>query len=173
MDLIIDVSMVYKDKVGHTANKLFSMCLVWAPGENSFSLPNNVGALYMDASGFNSIILEIHYNNPNLVPDIVDNSGVRFYYTTKLRENNLRVYQYGDPLIFLNGETVDFGTQASPTGMYEHSFNCASSCSALFLSSPVTVVREYLHMHKTTVYNEIQQETEQGSEQDPTRSRRD
>jgi hypothetical protein len=128
---------------------------VWAPGEDPFALPGTVGAPYMDAGGFNSLQLEIHYNNPDLVPNIVDNSGVRFYYTTKLRENDMFVYQYGDPLVRLKDTPVGV-TGATHAGPYfQHAFACPTSCSLLTLPGPVTVVREYLHMHKTgvRVYN--------------------
>lgn len=104
----------------------------------------------MDTEGFNSLQLEIHYNNPNLVSNVVDNSGVRFYYTTKLRANNMFIYEYGDPFVRLKGTPV--GSSSSSTQLskfYLHAFNCPTTCSSFTLSGPITVVREYLHMHKT------------------------
>lgn len=138
--------------------------VVWAPGETPFALPDNVGAPYMDESGYQALSLEIHYNNPDLVPNIVDNSGVRFYFTKKLRDNDLFVYQFGDPAVRLRGQLVggslDGSSLSSATSassgsalssIYRHTFNCPTSCTSLTLPQPVTVVREYLHMHKTGV----------------------
>lgn len=64
--------------------------LLWAIGVNPIVSPDNVGAPYMDKEGgFNSLMLEIHYNNPDRRVNVVDNTGVRFYFTTKLRPNNM------------------------------------------------------------------------------------
>jgi hypothetical protein len=53
------------------------------------------------------------------------------------------VLQVGDPFVNLYGEAVG-------EGLSSHQFECPGSCSATFLDEePVTVIREYLHMHGT------------------------
>ena len=37
----------------------------------------------------------MHYDNPDLKTDIIDNSGVRFYFTEKLRKHDLGLLQLG------------------------------------------------------------------------------
>jgi hypothetical protein len=104
------------------------------------------GGLY----GFNSFMMEIHYNNPDRVEGMVDSSGVRFYYTTQPREFEMGILQLGDPYIRLLGAPVG-------NGLSSHSFSCSSGCSLEALQGQsVTVIREHLHMHQsgTRIVNE-------------------
>ncbi|TRY86917.1 hypothetical protein DNTS_002195 [Danionella cerebrum] len=39
--------------------------------------------------------LEVHYNNPNITAGRVDNSGLRFYYTSDLRQNDAAILSTG------------------------------------------------------------------------------
>lgn len=94
----------------------------------------------MGANGFKTFQLETHYNNPWLDEGVVDSSGVRLYYTTKKREQEYGMILIGDPLVRLQG---------TPAGPASHQFDCPSSCSSLSLNTSVTVLREYLHMHRT------------------------
>lgn len=79
--------------------------------------------------------------NPTLVEGVVDTSGVRFYWTSEEREQEIGIMNVGDPLIGAFGEPVGQGLSA-------HQFECPSSCSTL-AGQEVTVLREYLHMHET------------------------
>jgi hypothetical protein len=116
----------------------------WAPGEEPFAYPSYLGGP-LGTNGFQSFQLEIHYNNPSNVSNIVDNSGVRLYWTTKKRQYDLGLLQLGDPYVVLVGQSVG-------SGVSEHSFDCPSSCSSFSVSAPITVIREYIHMHKTGIY---------------------
>ena len=113
----------------------------WAPGEAGFALPNNVGLPYGPGEA-QSFMLEIHYNNPNLISGAIDNSGVRFYYTEEPREHAMGILQLGDPFVALYDTPVG-------EGISEHTFECQGGCSALALDEPVTVLREYINMHAT------------------------
>jgi dopamine beta-monooxygenase len=66
---------------------------VWAPGEPPQILPDNVGMLVGGADGFRSFMIEYHYNNPDLLTDAVDNSGLRFHYSLSPREHELGEYR--------------------------------------------------------------------------------
>eukprot|EP00490_Sorites_sp_Unknown_P005830 CAMPEP_0114655214 /NCGR_PEP_ID=MMETSP0191-20121206/10965_1 /TAXON_ID=126664 /ORGANISM="Sorites sp." /LENGTH=271 /DNA_ID=CAMNT_0001870895 /DNA_START=827 /DNA_END=1643 /DNA_ORIENTATION=+ len=53
----------------------------WAVGGSIFYYPENVGYEY-----FEYAMLEMHYDNPNEVAGVIDNSGLRMYYTDELRD---------------------------------------------------------------------------------------
>jgi len=132
-----------------SCENLFQMVYVWTPGDQPFSLPENIGAPLGPSFGIQSFNLEIHYDNPDLVEGVFDSSGVRFYYTTQSPEFEMGVLQLGDPFVNLLGQPVG-------QGLMQHSFECDGGCSQLFLQKPVMVVRELLHMHQNGVsmYNQ-------------------
>jgi hypothetical protein len=111
----------------------------WAPGDLPSILPSNVGGP-LGTNGFRAFRIQIHYNNPSRVADVLDSSGVRFFWTSQKREYDSGVFQTGDPMINLSGRLVGDGFTA-------HEFLCRSECSAASLSQPVTVLSESLHMH--------------------------
>jgi len=61
------------------------------PPEAGYPLdPNNSGSRYF--------MLETHYTNPAQRPEVRDSSGIKIYYTTKLRPNDAGVLSVGmDP----------------------------------------------------------------------------
>jgi Copper type II ascorbate-dependent monooxygenase, C-terminal domain/Copper type II ascorbate-dependent monooxygenase, N-terminal domain len=119
---------------------------VWAPGDVPFELPSDLGfPLGPGDFGLRSFKLQIHYNNPELLENIIDNSGVRIYYAKTPRPIQAGIFEVGDPNVGLMDEPVG-------TGLIEHTFECGGGCSALALpSTGVTVIRSYLHMHKTGI----------------------
>ena len=44
--------------------------------------------------------LEVHYDNANLDEGVVDNSGVRWYYTDKLRQHDMDILLVGIPVFY-------------------------------------------------------------------------
>jgi hypothetical protein len=133
-----------------TFEDAFELAYVWAPGEGPLALPDDLGVPFGGLYGFNSFMMEIHYNNPDRVEGMVDSSGVRFYYTTQPREFEMGILQLGDPYIRLLGAPVG-------NGLSSHSFSCSSGCSLEALQGQsVTVIREHLHMHQsgTRIVNE-------------------
>ncbi|CAB9521436.1 DBH-like monooxygenase protein 1 [Seminavis robusta] len=118
------------------------MVFAWAPGDGGFALPEFLGANLFGEDGFQAFNIEIHYDNPRMQRDVVDNSGIRIYYTTTPRPVEMGIFQVGDPMVALFGQHVG-------DGLSSHHFDCPGSCSDLYLSDgePVTVIREYLHMH--------------------------
>lgn len=121
----------------------------WAPGESPLLLPEDVGSPLFGEEDMKSFQMVIHYNNPQLVSGIKDSSGVRFYYTVEPRKYALGTMGMADVGTRLRGELVG-------EGVVEHSFSCPSTCSQQALDEPITVIREYLHMHKigTRAYTE-------------------
>jgi Copper type II ascorbate-dependent monooxygenase, C-terminal domain/Copper type II ascorbate-dependent monooxygenase, N-terminal domain len=120
------------------------LVFVWAPGDVPFELPSEMGFPLGPADfGYRSFRLQIHYDNPELVENAIDNSGVRIFYVNASRPIQAGFFEVGDPNVQLFGEPVG-------RGMSEHTFECGGGCSALALpTTGVTVLRSYLHMHKT------------------------
>jgi len=114
------------------------MAYVWAPGESGLAFPDFLGVPLFGDSGFQAFEMEIHYNNPTLQQGVIDSSGVRMYWTTQPREQQVGIMSVGDPQVGLFGQTVG-------TGITKHEFECPSSCSSL-VNQEVTVLREYLHV---------------------------
>lgn len=133
----------FSQNCGGDFEDTFDLAYVWAKGVTPLALPDYLGAPFGGIDGFQSYRLEIHYNNPDGVQGVLDSSGVRFYYTTQPREFELGVLQLGDPSVSLMG--VPLGN-----GLSSHSFSCSRDCSSAALQGePVTVLREYLHMHRS------------------------
>ena len=124
-----------------TCSKVEEMVYAWAPGETPLALPEYLGSpLFGFDGGYKAFRLEVHYNNPLKSRDLIDSSGVRFYWTSKRREFETGMFQLGDPTLALMGKSVGKGWSV-------HEFDCPGSCSSA-VGHPVTVIREYLHMHE-------------------------
>jgi hypothetical protein len=115
----------------------------WAPGDPPFTLPSDVGfKLGGDANGYKSFLLEVHYDNLDLTEGEVDSSAVEVYYSSTPREYTAGFLSIGDPNVAMRGQAIS-------VGVTDYSFDCPSECSGLVIQEPVTVLREYLHMHKS------------------------
>jgi Copper type II ascorbate-dependent monooxygenase, C-terminal domain/Copper type II ascorbate-dependent monooxygenase, N-terminal domain len=121
---------------------LAEMAYAWAPGDAPYRLPANVGSP-LGLNGFQSLQIQIHYNNPSREANFTDDSGIRMYYTSKKRAFDMGVFEIGDPAVTLRGSISPNG------GLSQHVFDC-NRCSST-LSAPVTVIRERLHMHAAGV----------------------
>jgi len=122
-----------------------NMLFGWAPGEPGFVFPSDVGLPILGDGHFKSFRIEMHYNNPGLVENVRDSSGMTLFYSMEERTHQLGMLQLGDPLLQLSGDSIG-------EGLTEWNFQCDSTCSVLALAgSPVTVLSESLHMHKTGV----------------------
>jgi hypothetical protein len=133
----------FSQTCGGDFEEVFDLTYVWAPGDGPFALPDYLGAPFGGIDGFQSYKLEIHYNNPGGIQGVLDNSGVRFYYTTQTREFELGVLQLGDPIVNLVNVPVG-------NGLSSHAFSCPGDCSSEALQGqPVTIIRENLHMHRS------------------------
>ena len=97
--------------------------LVSGPGLDGYSLPDEAGFRFGNASGgFTSLMISTHYNNPNEDTGIVDSSGARLYYTEELRTMDMGTIILGDPLQVLTGTPLSDGKTS-------FSFGCPSSCT--------------------------------------------
>ncbi|PVD22126.1 hypothetical protein C0Q70_17930 [Pomacea canaliculata] len=67
----------------------------WAMGAKAMVYPEEAGIPVGGEHFSPFVLLEIHYNNPSRIPDLVDSSGMRFYVTSKLREDDAGLLQIG------------------------------------------------------------------------------
>ena len=102
-----------------------SMIYGWAPGDEGWALPQDVG-LPLFANGRNGILIEIHYNNPDLIEGLKDSSGLNFYYTIEEQKHEAGILRIGDPMLGMNEESVG-------RGLTQYSFTCPGTCSNTFL----------------------------------------
>ncbi|KAF0308702.1 Dopamine beta-hydroxylase [Amphibalanus amphitrite] len=117
----------------------------WAMGADPLVYPEEAG-LPIGGPDFNPyVMLEVHYNNPNLKKGHRDSSGVRLTYTERLRPHDASVMELGL-------EYTD--KMAIPPGMasFELSGYCVPECTAVGLpQAGIRVFASQLHTHLTGV----------------------
>lgn len=113
----------------------------WAPGSQPKVTPSECG-FRMSPSKFTDLQMNTHYDNPTGEgTGRVDHSGVRVYYTKKLRPHDCGLLQLGDGRISLFG-------QRFPQGDSRTSFVCrANKLAEILGNTTVTLVETGLHMH--------------------------
>ncbi|KAI8830638.1 PHM/PNGase F domain-containing protein [Chytriomyces cf. hyalinus JEL632] len=114
---------------------------VWAPGAGVTEYPSDAGFPAGPGDGnFLYYSLQVHYNNPTLVNDVVDQSGLRLYYTDKLRENDIGMLLLGDDSddFVIPGNSPDF--TSTRDGI------CPATCTNQFVTD-LKVVFNFFHMH--------------------------
>lgn len=71
------------------------MLAAWAMGADAFVYPEETG-LSIGGADFNlHVMLEVHYNNPELQVGVIDSSGIRFFVTKNLRKYDAGVIELG------------------------------------------------------------------------------
>jgi len=119
-------------------DSLHPMIYGWAPGVGPLVLPDDVG-FYANKSS--TLMLQLHYNNINQLSGVVDNSGIRIYYTPILRKFDAGILQLGD-FLALNNVPIPEGI-----GLYEIQYDCPSECLAN-VTQPLYAISSMLHMHE-------------------------
>lgn len=81
-------------------------------GSEGDTFPEHVGfPMGEDLENPSYYILEMHYDNPRFDQDISDNSGLRIFYTDKLREfdlGTLAIFEYVSMLHAIPPQQKDF-----------------------------------------------------------------
>jgi DOMON domain len=151
---VIGLEYLVDDNAGvyvHHANLYANICgqqsygaaiFSWATGGLPFAMPDNAAFLFGSTNSdcIPSFNLTVHYNNPSLVQGIVDNGGLRMYYSLTPREHEMGIMALADGRVYLEGIPVG-------DGLTQYSYACDASCSDLALDAPVTVIHELFHMH--------------------------
>lgn len=143
-----------------------SLIYAWAPGDEGWALPDDVGMSIFDNANNQAVNIEIHYNNPSKISGKKDSSGFRLYFANEKRTHEAGMLEVGDPQLALNDEDIE-------DGLTKYSFTCPGACSAFYLggkkersggesSQGVTIISEFLHMHQTGVRmtNEVYRDEE-------------
>ena len=130
------------------------MVYAWAPGDKGFALPDDVGFPFLNGENNQAIHMQIHYNNPRLIPGMKDSSGLRLYYSNTERTHRAGMLETGDPHMALFGEEIS-------DGLTKYSFTCPGACSSSMLAAgkrriganeeTITILAEGLHMHASGV----------------------
>jgi len=123
------------------------MIHVWAVGGTPFDYPDHVG--YPIGPNTTYVVVQIHYENPTLVK-LVDSSGLRFWYTPKLREY--------DASVMIMGHQTDavFTIPAFTPSTWYHSW-CPSECTSHnFPDGGIKILGMALHTHTAGVSMKLQ-----------------
>lgn len=100
----------------------------WSVGGTPLVLPAEAGLPITAVERF--FLLQVHYDNPEGLQGLVDNTSVRFHTTTKPRRYDSGVIRLGNPGIFIGDERVESGVN--------YTYTCASECTSQ-MAGPVTV----------------------------------
>ncbi|CAF4643959.1 unnamed protein product [Rotaria sp. Silwood1] len=113
----------------------------WALGATNFTYPHDAGGLIGESKRSRYVVLEVHFNNPYLKKDIIDQSGIRIYYTSNLRKYNAGIMEVG---LEYNGKN-SIPPQANE---FRISGYCTRECTQVTLPKDgITVFASQLHTH--------------------------
>ncbi|KAJ7371681.1 DBH-like monooxygenase protein 1 [Desmophyllum pertusum] len=73
-----------------------SIVAAWGIGGEAFYYPQKAGYPIGTKDSPKSYMLELHYDNPEMIEGRKDSSGVRFYYTPNLREYDAGIFAVGE-----------------------------------------------------------------------------
>ena len=138
--------------LGDTNSECSSLMWSWAVGLGDFILPPE--AHFHVGSGnakISHVVLEIHYDNPQHLTNIVDSTGFEAFYVDSPRTYNAAGMTLGDPTASFSkftGTSVPYDVGALPpaTEKIHRQATCPSSCTN-DLNSTITVFSGFLHMH--------------------------
>ncbi|XP_031437893.1 DBH-like monooxygenase protein 1 homolog [Clupea harengus] len=72
-----------------------TVVFAWAIGGEGFSYPSHVGLSIGTSIDPVYVLMEVHYDNPTLQQGLLDSSGLRLFYTPKLRQYDAGVIETG------------------------------------------------------------------------------
>lgn len=101
--------------------------LAWAMGAHPLEYPEQVGQSIGGHKYSPYVVLEIHYNNVESTPNLVDNSGLKFEYTSKLRPYDSGILEVG--LEYTEKNSIP-PNMITPIAGY-----CVSECTRAAISS--------------------------------------
>ncbi|GIX69823.1 dopamine beta-hydroxylase [Caerostris darwini] len=117
----------------------------WAMGALPFTYPEEAGLPIGGPSFSRYVMLEVHYNNPELKAGVIDSSGITLTYTPSLREHDAGVMELG--LEYTNKMAIpprqpDFAL----TGY------CVAECTRVgFPAEGIVIFGSQLHTHLTGI----------------------
>ncbi|XP_075210219.1 MOXD1 homolog 1-like [Lycorma delicatula] len=135
-----DGSTCYAQNMPQDWDACLSPIVAWAIGSQGEFFPEHVGLPLAENDRSTYFMLEIHYDNPTL-RKVVDSSGLRLYYTDKLRD-----YDGG---VLISGVTVSPLHIIPPKQpKFKTAGYCDQHCTRLMLpTAGIRVVSVLLHSH--------------------------
>nr|WDE40212.1 dopamine beta hydroxylase-like protein [Schizocardium californicum] len=117
----------------------------WAMGAEPFIYPKEAG-VPLGGPGFSRyVVLEVHYNNPDLREGSIDASGIKFYYTPTLRPHDAGIMELG--LIYSSKMAIPPQSEGFILDGY-----CTPGCTDEGLPNDgIKVFASQLHTHLTGV----------------------
>ncbi|KAG8195957.1 hypothetical protein JTE90_028931 [Oedothorax gibbosus] len=117
----------------------------WAMGALPFTYPEEAGLPIGGPSFSRYVMLEVHYNNPELRAGVIDSSGITLTYTPTLRANDAGVMELG--LEYTNSMAIP-PRQAD----FQLTGYCVAECSrAGFPDDGIVIFGSQLHTHLTGI----------------------
>jgi hypothetical protein len=116
--------------------------IAWSVGQDGNDFYGDYG-LPIGAGTTRYIVIQMHYNNPELIAGVQDASGITLTYTPTLRTHDL-----GSMIV----ATIVNGLQIPPGQFYERWAECPSECTNKFPTN-ITMINYFPHMH--TIGNKI------------------
>eukprot|EP01084_Bolivina_argentea_P296317 510327_1 len=139
-----------------------SIIMEWASGRKAFYYPEHVG---LELGGTATDRLEYvrfnwHYDNPSLSSDIVDSSGLRWYFTATLREDTA--------MILMNGFLPYNNRLFIPGGIISTTFGyCPAHCTAAaYPPTGINIISNAFHMHLKGIAGKVRH-VRDGEEREP------
>jgi hypothetical protein len=116
----------------------------WASGVQPFAFPSNTGFLMGKSALFTGLNMNTHFDNPEGLSGLKDNSGIRIFYVEKehFREHEVGIIQIGDPSVLMSQVESKL-----PVGASKFSISCPGTCTETFLNNSITLISAQLHMH--------------------------
>ena len=122
----------------------------WAIGGGSFAFPAHAGMeisgpAMPDHSELQYVLMEMHYDNPLHLANVTDSSGIRAWYTDKLRNETASVLDVG--LVVSEAQFIPKGMESAVNYAY-----CSSDCTAAGLPEDgIHIFGSILHAHTVGV----------------------
>ncbi|KAH9489133.1 hypothetical protein Btru_057526 [Bulinus truncatus] len=100
-------------------------------------------------NGYKTIALQVHWNNAKKESNIIDNSGLKIYLTTKLRKHDAGMLVIGQN--FLQIDPV----QGEDNSDLEFTSSCPQGCTESMFRHPIYITSAVNHMHYLGKYQNI------------------
>ncbi|KAL3870612.1 hypothetical protein ACJMK2_038660 [Sinanodonta woodiana] len=109
---------------------------VWTVGIPGICLHDNIG-IRIGTKGYKRAVMELHWNNPLKTANTTDRSGMKLYYTSKLRPNDAGILMVGQTNLQIPPGKDAFSITGS----------CPGDCTRKLMVRNIYVVTAFNHMH--------------------------
>eukprot|EP00058_Branchiostoma_floridae_P019171 XP_002604660.1 hypothetical protein BRAFLDRAFT_94822 [Branchiostoma floridae] len=120
-----------------------SLIAAWAIGSGDITYPEHLGYPIGDDDDSGYVLIEMHYDNPQVLPGLYDSSGLRFIYTPELRDNDIGIMEVG--MRVGKHHVIPPGQDSFITSAF-----CDPRCLSQYieeLGQPIKIFANVLHSH--------------------------